>query len=75
MNRSTYMSQLVSDRWDEAVAEPTLQRWRNLAQFAAQVADDIEYNEPDSILSHAMRGVYRAAYTRMLALQPQEIAA
>ena len=75
MKHSQYMSQLVADRWEEAVAEPTLPRWRNCALFAAQVADDIKAHEPDSILAYAMHGVYEAAYERMLAMQPQEAAA
>ena len=67
-------SRIVTDRWNEAVADETLPRWRNVAQLAAQLADSIEQEEPDHMLVPALRGIYEAAYARMVALQPKEVA-
>lgn len=67
-------SRIVTDRWNETVAEPTLAKWRNVAQLAAQLADSIEHEAPDHVLVPALRGVYEAAYARMVELQPKEVA-
>lgn len=69
-----HFSKIVTDRWNEAVADETLPRWRNLAQLAAQLADSIEQEEPDQMLVPALRGIYEAAYARMVELQPKEVA-
>lgn len=69
-----HFSQIVTERWNEAVADESLPRWRNLAQLAAQLADSIEHDAPDHVLVPAFRGVYEAAYARMVALHPKEVA-
>lgn len=74
MNTS-HLTTIIEDRWNEAVASPTIARWRTLAQLAAQVADAIEGSDPDNIMVVAHRAIYQEAYARMLAMQPKEIAA
>ena len=74
MNASL-ITTIIEDRWAEAVANPTIPRWKTLAMMAAQIADALEFHDPDSISAVAHRAVYRAAYDRMLALEPKEIAA
>ena len=65
-----HLTQIVTQRWNETVAEPTYLKWRNVAQLA----DSIEQEEPDHMLVPALRGVYEAAYARMVELQPKEAA-
>lgn len=69
-----HLTQIVTQRWNETVAEPTYLKWRNVAQLAAQLADSIEHEAPDHVLVPALRGVYEAAYARMVELQPKEVA-
>lgn len=72
INGYSHISRIVYDRWQEAANDPTYARYHSLAQMAAALADTIEKEEPDSILAPAMRGIYEAAYQRMLAMLPQE---
>lgn len=65
-----HLTQIVTQRWNETVAEPTCLKWRNVAQLA----DSIEQEEPDHMLVPALRGIYEAAYARMVELQPKEAA-
>lgn len=69
-----YLTSIIEDRWNEACANPTIPRWKTLAMMAAQIADALEYHDPDSISAVAHRAVYRAAFDRMVALHPKEIA-
>ena len=71
----SYTTSIIADRWQEAVDKPDYARWRSLAEWCAQLADAIEHNEPDSIMVPALRGVYEAAYGRMLAMLNKEKAA
>lgn len=72
MHTFSHISQIVVDRWNEAVASPDVARYRSLAQMAAALADTIEKDEPDSILAPAMRGIYEAAYQRMIDMTKHE---
>lgn len=71
----TFTTTLVSDRWNETVAAPTYDKWRNLAQLAAQIADAVEENDPNSIMVVSLKAVYQEAYKRMLAMVPAREAA
>ena len=66
----TYLTSIIEDRWVEAVATPTIARWKTLSQMAAQLADALEEHDPDNIAVVAHRAVYREAYSRMLAMEP-----
>ena len=69
-----HLTQIVTQRWNETVAEPTYLKWRNVAQLAAQLADSIEHENRDHVLIPALRGIYEAAYARMVEMQPKEAA-
>lgn len=68
----SYTTTIISDRWKEAVANPSIPRWKTLAAMAAQIADAVEMNDPDSIMVVSLKAVYQEAYKRMLAMQPVE---
>lgn len=65
MNAHNHYSIIVAERWEAAVKNPSPEKWREVAQLAAHLADSIEHAEPDSMLIHAMRGIYQGAYQRM----------
>lgn len=71
----SYLTSIVEDRWKEAVANPSIPRWKTLAGLAAQIADAIEDSDPNSIMVVAHRAVYEESYKRMLAMQPKEVTA
>lgn len=67
-----YLTSIIEERWLEAVANPTIPRWRTLAMMAAQIADAVADNDPDSLMVITHRAVYESAYTRMLSLMPKQ---
>lgn len=71
----SYLTSIVEDRWNEAVANPSIPRWKTLAAMAAQIADAVADSDPNSIMVVAHRAVYEESYKRMLAMQPKEKAA
>lgn len=74
MNES-FITSIVEARRVEAIAAPTIPRWRSLAMMASQIADAIEESDPDNIMVVTHRAIYQEARDRMLAMQPKEIAA
>lgn len=71
----TYFSEIVADRWAEAINEPTIQRWESLKDLTRRIIDLTRKEEPDSILIPMMEGVYRAASNRIVDLMPEQEAA
>jgi len=63
-----YFSQVVTDRWNEAVADPTVDKWVSLKDLTRRIIDLLRKTEPDSILIPTMEGVYRAASNRVIDL-------
>lgn len=70
---SAYLTSIIEERWNEAIASPSIPRWKTLAGLAAQVADAIEHGDPDNLMVIAHRAVYQEAYKRMLAMQPERM--
>lgn len=70
MDKFDNLVRIVNERWEEAIKEPSIPRFRSLAQLAALMADDIAATDPDNILVPTLDGVYRAAYDRMLKMTP-----
>jgi hypothetical protein len=62
-------SEIVTARWNEAVQNPDIARWRSLAYFAGYIADKMLDADPNNIQGHAMRGVSFEAHNRMLDMQ------
>lgn len=71
MNES-YLTSIVEERWNEAVANPSVARWKTLAELAAQIADSFAQHDPDNIMAAAHHGIYVKAYERMLAMVNEE---
>jgi len=63
-----YFSQIVTDRWNEAIADPTVDKWVSLKDLTRRIIDLLRKDEPDSILIPTMEGVYRAASNRVIDL-------
>ena len=72
---TAHLTSIIEQRWNEAIANPTIPRWRTLAQMAAQVADSLAEHDPNNIMVVTHRAIYQEAYSRMLAMEPKEIAA
>lgn len=74
MNES-FVTSIVESRRIDAIAAPTIPRWRSLAMMAKQIADAIEETDPNSIMVVTHRAIYQEAFDRMTAMQPKEIPA
>jgi len=72
---TSFLTTIVEDAWNDAVARPDIARWRSLAEMAKDIAAALKENDPNNIMTIAHRAVYEEAHKRMLALQPKEIAA
>lgn len=68
------ISSILTQRWDEASAQPTVQRWIDTAQIAAVIADNMEqYSLEDApMMAAAYRGIYEEAYKRASQLMDKE---
>ncbi|WP_448506596.1 hypothetical protein [Immundisolibacter sp.] len=64
------LTPIIEARWKEAVADPTILRWRSLREMAEDLAACIHETEPDNIMVPALMGVADAAHARMTALMP-----
>ena len=69
-----YFSQVVTDRWNEAVSDPTVDKWVSLKDLTRRIIDLLRKESPDSILIPTMNGIYMAASHRIIDLT-EEIAA
>jgi hypothetical protein len=69
-----YFSQVVTDRWNEAVADPTVDKWVSLKDLTRRIIDLLRKESPDSILIPTCEGVYRAAANHVISLT-EEMAA
>ena len=72
---TAHLTSIIEQRWNEAIANPAIPRWRTLAQMASQVADSLAEHDPNNIMVVTHRAIYQEAYARMLAMEPKEIAA
>ena len=72
---NSYLTTIVEDRWINAVAAPTIPRWRTLADLAGQIADALAENDAENIMVITHRAVQAEAHKRMLAMQPERMEA
>jgi hypothetical protein len=63
-------SEIVTARWNEAVQNPDLARWRSLAYFAGDIADKMIDADPNNIQGYAMRGISVEAHERYMRMMP-----
>lgn len=77
MNEPIAIPSIVSARWQEALARPTIGRWRSLAQMLASMVVNASVYTPGSPIVDDLRTLAHVAHTHMLSLQPvrEELAA
>ena len=64
------VSEIISARWDEAIKNPDIARWRSLAYFVGDIADKMIEADPHSIQGYAMRGISVEAHKRYMEMMP-----
>lgn len=71
MNEPIAIPSIVSARWQEALARPTIGRWRSLAQMLASMVVNASVYTPGSPIVDDLRTLAHVAHTHMLSLQPE----
>lgn len=66
---------VVAQRWYEAMAEPTYDKWHSLAGMLALIADSAETHAPNSPMARLLKRMYDDAYGMAMDLQRSEVAA
>ncbi|MBC2731355.1 hypothetical protein [Thiobacillus sp.] len=71
MNEPIAIPSIVSARWQEALARPSIGRWRSLAQMLASMVVNASVYTPGSPIVGDLRTLAHVAHTHMLSLQPE----
>lgn len=71
MNEPIAIPSIVSARWQEALAQPTIGRWRSLAQMCSSMVVNASVYTPGSPIVDDLRTLAHVAHTHMLSLQPE----
>mgnify|MGYP001097908394 CR=1 FL=1 len=71
MNAPIAIPAIVSARWQEALARPSIGRWRSLAQMLASMVVNASVYTPGSPIVDDLRTLAHVAHTHMLSLQPE----
>jgi hypothetical protein len=70
-----FMPGIIQQRWNEALAAPTLQQWRSLAVWCEDFADLCDQHAGTKHMVAEARRRADEAYRHMVALQPELAAA
>lgn len=70
MNVPTVIPTIVSVRWQEAHARPSIGQWRSLAQMLSSMVVNASVYTPGSPIVDDLRTLAHVAYTHQLELQP-----
>lgn len=62
--------QILSDRYREACANPDMSRWRSLAYWAGFMADNIQKDDPNSVIGDDVRTISLVAWQHMMDMSP-----
>lgn len=73
MNEPIAIPSIVSARWQEALARPSIGRWRSLAQMCSSMVVNASVYTPGSPIVDDLRTLAHVAHTHMLGLQPEQI--
>lgn len=71
MNEPIAIPSIVSARWQEALARPSIGRWRSLAQMCSSMVVNASVYTPGSPIVDDLRTLAHVAHTHMLSLQPE----
>lgn len=71
MNDPIAIPSIVSARWQEALARPSIGRWRSLAQMCSSMVVNASVYTPGSPIVDDLRTLAHVAHTHMLGLQPE----
>lgn len=66
----TYLTSIVEDAWNAAVAAKDYQQWSSLESMARNLADSLYKRDPDDISALTHRAIAQEASRRMLAMEP-----
>lgn len=64
---------IVSARWQEAHARPTIARWRSLTEMLSDMVVNTSVYTPGSPIVDDLRTLAHVAHTHMLGMQPEQI--
>lgn len=64
---------IVSARWQEALARPSIARWRSLAQMLSSMVVNVSVYTPGSPIVDDLRTLTHVAHTHILGMQPEQI--
>lgn len=73
MSAPIVIPSVVSARWQEALARPSIGRWRSLAQMLASMVVNASVYTPGSPIVDDLRTLAHVAHTHMLGMQPEQI--
>lgn len=62
---------IVSTRWREALATPTMSRWHSLAQMLSSMVVNASVYTPGAPIVDDLRTLAHVAHTHMLGMQPE----
>lgn len=69
---TSYIVDPIEERWNQAVASPSIPLWSTIAEWAEHMADALAESNPDNIMVVAHRAVSQEATKRMRAMEPKE---
>lgn len=61
---------IVAVRWQEALAKPSIGRWRSLAQMLSSMVVNASVYTPGSQIVDDLRTLAHVAHAHMLSMQP-----
>lgn len=70
MNEPIAIPSIVSARWQEALARPSIGRWRSLAQMLSSMVVNASVYTPGSPIVDDLRTLAHVAHLHQLDLQP-----
>lgn len=73
MNEPIIIPTIVTARWQEAHAAPTMGRWRSLAQMLSSMVVNASVYTPGSPIVDDLRTLAHVAHLHQLDLQPVQI--
>ncbi len=71
MTEPIVIPSIVAVRWQEALADPTMPRWRSLAQMLSSMVVNSSIYTPGSPVVDDLRTLAHVAHIHQLSLQPR----
>lgn len=71
MNDPIIIPTIVATRWREAIANPSIPRWRSLTQMISSMVINASLHTPGAPLVDDLRTLAHVAHAHQLELQPR----